>query len=438
MHDDIKGTKQYQKILLSSILFLYGAMLAVILCSYWYEKGDFYFMGSRVRYVERFIDYLLNGTIAPITDSNSPCYFYIAKIAVLTGNYSSAFWFTFIQLAGVGTVIALYPVLFYRITDSVLAGVLSPVVMYMVTHVHLWEVKTDSYWGMPWAVLMGMPLVILFCRTIVKKRQYWIILGLIAFVIGLSNVPRAHSGIGILAITTIIVLAKSIKTKDKLRNRLMTITGSFAIMIVGYVLFTSIVPNLYFLIKGTSNPISSFGPWHTVFLSYGWEENPYGIEWADEYGRLFAQNINPGIVYNSSEYMDLLKEQVFSMWKENPAWFIGSYVRKLAACVNHAFNPGRFNIWILLIFIATLVTGIIRNEENSRRVSAYLYLIILVIILFFTEMIFPMLAIPAGWYCLGMGGTIWEVKVIMLTYTVGYFALILKKFSKRWRIKKNG
>ncbi|MCI8529975.1 MAG: hypothetical protein HFH82_12625, partial [Lachnospiraceae bacterium] len=132
----------------------------------------------------------------------------------------------------------------------------------------------------------------------------WVAFAGICLCMGLGNLPRMHSSLGIfLLLMTGLVKEYVIPLKKKRSQKaVFQVCTLLILVLVSYTLFTGLIPKLYLATTGQDGKIEAFGPWHTIYAGLGWEENEYGFQFNDGYVDEQAKKIDPSVVYCSPEY----------------------------------------------------------------------------------------------------------------------------------------
>lgn len=323
------------------ILIGIGILSVVFLFSSVRNGNDYHlvksFMGGRVRWLNGFLTEVFNGcrpSLGQIEDHDLSYYLYLSYLGKFLGIRDAEQLFLVIQMLAWGSILLVYPALWYYLTKTWLIGFFAPLATVIILRPMLWTFCNDSYWSMAWTVLMGIPLIAAFEKTYGKNRAFswggYICLGL---VIALGNIPRAHSSMGITVVFLAVLIKLFIGRYGDIKNVSIRILFSIVVIMFFYRCFTDIVPNIYTYLSGDSNVIENMPAWHTLYVGLGWEENKYGITLNDACGTEAAQKINPDVIPNSKEYHKIIKQVFLSLVKADPIYILRSYVKKMIVCI---------------------------------------------------------------------------------------------------------
>ncbi len=97
---------------------------------------------------------------------------------------------------------------------------------------------------------------------------------------------------------------------------------------------------------------------HTLYLGLGFVENKWGILYHDDYGQAAAAEIDPGIVFCSPEYFQLMWKLYIGRWLEDPVEVVRIYALKGWELLERpTMYPGPpFGIALLIGLVHLLVT----------------------------------------------------------------------------------
>ena len=170
-------------------------------------------------------------------------------------------------------------------------------------------------------------------------------------VIGYSNIIRSHAGTGVfLFILAWIFLNRDLSKKAK-----------FSAMLI-LSLFVSI-PYIHFHIlesrrdrfiarSNQTHPSGSLcishPKWHSIYIGFGYLANPYGIQYIDSCAEEKAKSICPDVVYCSSEYEQILRDECLLLLRKDPLFVLKTVLLKFSAICLKALKF--LNISLLLLF----------------------------------------------------------------------------------------
>lgn len=172
-------------------------------------------------------------------------------------------------------------------------------------------------------------------REIKGQFIFCIIAGVL---IGLAHLMRSHSGTAALIFIIIsIILTKKFSKKHILALGSTLIVGLF-IVLVGFKSLVVEKTDDYLSVRGyVNNTLDQHLFWHSIYLSLGYLNNPYGIEPSDTNAVQKALSINPVVPYASPAYESLLKRETFNVIKMHPVFVFNSLAAKFGVCAMYFF-----------------------------------------------------------------------------------------------------
>jgi hypothetical protein len=299
-----------------------------------------------------------------------------------------------------GGTAVFYPLVFWRLTGSLLAAFAAPVaLLFCVRSLGF----SDIYWLPAWAsVTLLPPLMVLSER---RGRRAWTGLVAIALAAGWLNTMRSESGLGVL-VAAVIVLAMQ-------RLRWWRTLVVFATMVLAYI---SIGTFAIAAIRDHRDhrvgvALSSGHPqshpfWHPMYLGLGYLPNNYGIRFLDQIAAARVQHDAPGTVYLSNRYESTLRKAYFGIVRAHPLEVLGQYAAK--AWVTLADTAP----YLLLI---ALTLPALRSLSLRSRVKRWLPLIAPSLIVMFLP---TLVAIPLQIYEEGLYGTVGLIAILGITVTI--------------------
>ena len=313
-------------------------------------------------------------------------------------------------------LIAIYPLIFERVTRSLLAAAVAPIGL-IVALLH-GSFETDMYWVQAWAVLALLPLVWLLSTRETWGRKAVLLLAGIGVAASFASSLRGLSGVAIvLAAWIVIALRKEI---PKLRR------GGLAVLLL--VAYLSVIPVGTGLVRayaehwGEDNggladsprPPSNF-IWHTAYIGLGWLPNDDGIIYSDFVAYLKVHQAEPDASLFSPDYASALRTLYLDAIKDDPAGFAELETKKsISAFHDHS---SQLIILIFLVPLALLLTGV------RHDVWRCVWLTLPALLIGLSQ---GLLAIPTPYYVLGFNGAL-----IMLGLMMG--ALIAAEAERRLR-----
>lgn len=411
----IKAHLQKRPKLTYALLLLFGIWAAYHIVSPWHYLSQEQlsnitnvYMNSRLQKLNMCMQQLLAGgqpQVVSLKDHNPAFYLYASYLGVLFGKTEAWQVFLLLQSGAAALVFLLYPVLIYKLTHSMLTACISPFLLKTFLGWILYEFKTDSYWSMAWIIVMGLPLLAVYFR---EKHGWpkWAAFTGICLCMGLANLPRMHSSLGILLLLLVAIVREQFTLFKERRNRKTVVLGCalLCISLISYSAFTGLIPKVYIAVTGQEGKIEDFGPWHSVYIGLGWEENKYSIEYRDEYANELVQSIDPTAEYCSPKYMEILKNEWFRLWREDPGYMIGSYFRKFKACVKLCLESPVYSHYDGGFYLNGIMLGLclLRYIFKRRKILLpWSPLIFGTLFCGLFSLVFPMIAMPRFYYSLG-------------------------------------
>ncbi len=219
----------------------------------------------------------------------------------------------------------------------------------------------------PAIAISAVPIFLIVARdeNLTKKGLIFILFAGIA--IGISNSFRVHSGtpIAIFCLITLLLGARFGRVEK---------TVSLAVLIVGL-----LIPAIYlsiildsrdaFLTKkipGYQKPIRHNTPWHSIYIGFGFLNNPFGIEYKDQVAISKVNAVSKNVEFASEEYERILKVEVHNLIKEHPYFTFMTLASKVGVvlCFFIIFaNIGipssfiyRKPLWLDMAFALTIIS----------------------------------------------------------------------------------
>lgn len=372
------------------ILFLLGAAVSfwtvknsILITPLWDIPVEEHYMSLRIEWLQMFIDEVgrsgLYTGLHRLYDHNATMYLYLSHIGNILGK-NAVGTIHYVQVALTCICFAIYPVLIYRLTHSIPAAVMSVFFFKIYTPYSLYLVN-DCYYILSWAVFMSMPVLFILYREKIdiKKRGWFIYLFAVTAV---GNVFRSGGTlfivINIIIIMAVKVIVPSIKNRNN-RAVIMAVLVCFTALYSKNIL-TDTVPKIYQSVTNQPKMLPVKGPWHSMYIGLGWEENPDGIEFYDNFAytgnEKFLYDITEGyyIGIESPEYINKIKGDYFDTVFKNFRFYFSSYVRKGFTAVKTVFENSVVNP-------KNLLNG---NYYGTHRLRFLLYFIMPVSIAAYT------------------------------------------------------
>lgn len=380
---------KYKTQLTYLLLILYGCVFSYILVKTTrmaHPLGylEDYYMSLRVEWLDLFMNEMrktgLYTGLHRLYDHNASMYFYLSHLGVFAG-FDTMYTFFYTQLVMVWSCIALFPSIFYKITGNVYVSILSILFFKLYNPFSLY-LLSDSYWIGGWTTYISLPILYFLFRDKWKKSN-WIWITLLLGVIGVGNVFRANAGLAVIISLIILMVVKLIYPAIKEKNIKPVIIGLCICFLTVFAngFFTSTIPNIYQSATHQPESLPIKGPWHSMYIGLGWEENPLGLEYADGYGYIDREdllyNVKEGyyIGIESPAYIKAVKKAYFNAIASHPAFFIGSYIKKgftalfnsvKFSVINIFLNDGRYYYVKLTSHIITILLAVFMVMHIKR------------------------------------------------------------------------
>lgn len=357
------------------MLIIYGCITAYIivksstLAYRWMPIEDFY-MSLRIEWLDMFINEVKTTGVYTglhrLYDQNSAIYMYLSYFGRLVG-FDAVHTFFYIQLIMVYMCVALYPIVFYRLTNRVPLALRS-VLMFVFYKPYSLFLQNDSHFIYSWMTFISLPILYFLYKEEWKKSN-WFWIAVLTMVGAVCNVFRGSSGLALMINTVVLLVLKHIFPYLKNKDYRKILTGLLRIIIVvsSQKLFTGTLPNMYQAVTDQPERMPLKGPWHTLYVGLGWEENPMGIVWLDECGYAGREHllydVSEGyyVCKESPRYSSAIKDAYFETVFNNFSFVFGSYVRKCFKALNTVLEYSLVNpeMWKSTLMYRTRITYII-------------------------------------------------------------------------------
>ena len=435
-----KSNSRIKVFLFISGLIIASCIIIMSLLIFMYPRtiGNSY-MPLRLDTLNTYLGYLDSHIPLPvfkIDESYHMFYFYASYFGHILGITQAWQIFLIVQLIFAFVLFSFYPLIIYKITNSILLSVISPVLLYQITGFHLVILKNDITWILGWLVVIGTPLLFIFSNEKRSKKTTGMVFFSLCIILGISNVFRPHASLPLAIIFAVLAIMKYIRFENK-KLGILLIFASLLLISISYVFFTDIVNYVYAINTNQVSLLQKMGPWHTIYMGLGWEPNPFNIEFLDESAYNAAKNINPEVIYCSKEYMDILKNLYLELFKSNTAYFFLTYTKKLIlGFLITVFFLSAVNQGFALLIFTLLLFLLYRYFFNDREliksiIKEYRMLFIICIILIFGMMLYPMMAWPVPPYLIGTiaaGGML--LFFILLAVLERFIGIITRLYNK--------
>jgi hypothetical protein len=321
---------------------------------------------------------------------------YIPLLSRLFGVADPVSMLRYLYIALVALTAAFYPMIFYQLTRSLLAGIAAPL-MFLVCILSMGFF--DLYWIPAWGALALFPLIFLLARD-------WPRFGLLAIAAislaasWLSSI-RGYSGLGIALAAAIVLLLR--------RWQWWRLLPALVMLAIIYIsintfVFSAIRADRDHRLGSAAKTVdltTGHTLWHTAYAGLGYLPNKYGLRFLDSVSVARVEREAPGTPFLSSHYETVIRKAYFSFLGEHPLEALRQYAGKLIVTIADAFP-------YLLIVLLTLPAALLLSPDR-RMVGLWSLLAIPGVI----AGILPiLLALPMQWYELGHYGVIGVVGII--------------------------
>jgi hypothetical protein len=304
--------------------------------------------------------------------------------------------YSYVALMGLTT--SIYPIVFYKLTRSRLAGLAAPVLLLLCVRSFRF---VDIYWIPAWGMLTFLPLIYLLARD--WPRFGLLSLAALSLVASWLTSIRSEAGLPIVIAAAIVLLAR--------RWRWWRVLPALALLAVTYISINTFMLSairahrehwLGSSALGREQP-TSHPFWHTVYIGVGYLPNSYGLKYFDTTAIDRVRRVDPNVRYLSPRYETILREAYFGLVRDHPVWVASQYAAK--ALVATA-DTAPYLLLVLLTMPAMLLLG---PERRIRRRWVMLTLPAL-IIMFLPSLV----AIPLQTYEQGLYGVVGLLGILGL------------------------
>jgi len=372
-------TEEKNKIIIYFRLLIYGCISGYILVKTTRMANPLgyledYYMSLRVTWLDYFINEVRTTGIYTglhrLYDQNAVMYLYLSYLNVFLGLENALHTFFYTQLIIVCGCIALYPVIFYRITGNTVISVLS-ILFFKLYNPFSIYLLSDSYWVSGVITFTALPVLFFMFRDKWHNSNWlWICLLLILGSVG--NIFRSQSDLAVLVGIFILLMTKlaipALKRKNY-RKIILTVLV-FTVTLWSRSIFTAIVPSVYQNATNQPEKLPVKGPWHTLYVGLGWTDNTMGLEYLDSIGykdrKHLLYDISDGyyVGIESPRYLDEMKSVYFETVFDNLPEVFLSYVKKGFIALYNTVKYSTINIfqvnsrYYYVNYISTVITMI--------------------------------------------------------------------------------
>jgi len=277
----------------------------------------------------------------------------------------------------------------------------------------------DVYIAYSASTIAVFPLFLYFIKQ--KKLNYMFIFYsfIVGLIISFFQIIRAFSSTGSFLFVSVLVLTRTSLSLSK-RLLLLGVIGC------GMIIFPLYFKMLYHQYDDfASKHLSSYQKttdkhifWHSVYLGFGFLNNDLGIKYDDSVGEKKAISIDPNAIYPSERYEQVMKEQVFNLFKTQKQFVLSTIFAKIGMLFFVLLSSGRYvldwknllTLYLNLLFILGIFLSFL------YRKSWKIDLAFLMAILF--NALFGILIMPAMSYLLGFVICVALYSVVSINYAL--------------------
>jgi hypothetical protein len=340
-------------------------------------------------------------------------YVYIPLLSNMFGVSSPTSMLRDVYVVLYGLLAAVYPVIFYRLTRSLSAALLAPLMMLVYV---LSMGFDDIYWIPAWGMFALLPVVFLLARDW-PRLGFLGLLGIALAASWLSSI-RGDSGLGVAIAASIVLLMR--------RWRWWKLVPALALLAVTYLSINAFVLNAIRIHRDRwiankaliRNQPTMHPLWHPAYLGLGYLPNNYGIYFSDSVAAARVQREAPGTAYLSSRYESVLRKAYFNIVREHPTEVVKQYAGKAIVTIA---DTTRYLFAVLLTVPAMLLLG---PERRIRR--RWLLLAIPALIVSFLP---TMVAIPSQGYEEGLYAALGVIGILGMCWVVGQLEMATRSYG---------
>jgi len=188
----------------------------------------------------------------------------------------------------------------------------------------------DVYSVPPATVVAVLPWFLYFSKKNKLTPAFLVFCFLSGVVIAFSNSIRTHGATGlVLFMGVVIIFLIQYPLKEKLKL-VTAITLGLLVPIIFYSYLSGKRDDYLTQQAGINQPVKQeYVFWHHIYIGFGYLNNPLGIEYKDESALDRVRSISPSTVYLSTEYVQILKNEVLSLIRHQKSFVIYTVFAKI-------------------------------------------------------------------------------------------------------------
>ena len=323
------------------------------------------------------------GAYYPVALGDDPGAFtYFPWLGHLFGGVDPRVIMSYFYVVVVASLAAVYPLIFYRLTRSLLAGFAAPL-MLVIGIVSMGFI--DIYWIPAWGMFALLPPLYLLARD--RPRLGFVALVAICLAAGWLSSIRSNSGLGIVLIAAIVLLLR--------RWHWWRTLPALAVLLLAYMSTSTFViaairehRDQQLGVKSMRDDEMTQHPlYHTAYIGLGYLHNGYHIRFKDGVAAARVRQEAPGTPYFSHRYETTIRHAYFDFLREHPLEALRQYGAKIAVAIA---DTGPYLLLVLVTMPAMLLLG---EGRAIRRLWALLTLPAIIV-----GVAQPIVAIPGQGY----------------------------------------
>ena len=320
------------------ILFVVSTIFSLLVLSWNIPENETLVSYSYVRVdlIEAFMEDIHQGNVPDFLNAYEHSYGYALYLPYLGAilNIKEG-WkvLLYTQIGGMFVLLVIFPLEIYYIFHNRLTALISPVILHIFLGNVLYGFKTDSFWGMSWALVLGIPIVYKLWKMQWSTKCY-ILIWIIGLLCTISNIMRNQNGFVIGVLVLGVILLKLFKKEI---NFIQTII-SLVIFILMYASISTYIP----LLVGKALKLQILDNaafiWHSLLCGLGYYPNQYGLEWNDVKVAEVVKELYYYKEYATDEYATCCKMMFLNILRDNPLFVIDVYLKKFMEMLRYCFE----------------------------------------------------------------------------------------------------
>jgi hypothetical protein len=282
-------------------------------------------------------------------DDDRGAFIYLPLIGHLVGTHDLDVLLKWFFISFFVPLLFVYPLLLYRLTDSIVAAVAAPWVL--LGHTPFLRIS-GLFWIPAWANLLLLPLLLLIAKHWKPKpSRLWSLVAL-AVVASFASSMRANAGLGFAIGAVMLVLIRM----PRWRLRLV----SAGLLVLAYLSVSSFAMHAVQLQRDEvvgrdfTSPYPNGHPfWHNGYIGLGYLKNPYGFRPTDAAALAAAHRQDPGATFPTKRYERALRTVYLDTLRRHPGFVLRGWATKAGVVLGlaaHWFSGAVVLLPLLLLF----------------------------------------------------------------------------------------